>query len=230
MSKNKYIVGASVSVVLAIGLAGWFWHQNDVHTRQLLALRIAAQKQSLETESGGSNSISLNDLSKQDAGGLSVDSGSKAAVLGQLSPSSGDPSSTGTTSPKKTPSPFDPTTFGQYEKYKDATAGLFGEVLAGTGAELTANKKAAVYYRGWLTNGQLFDESKPDSKGQLQPFVFTLGAHQVIPGWEQALEGMKVGAVRLVIVPPSVGYGATGQGSIPPNAVLIFQIQLAAVE
>ena len=104
------------------------------------------------------------------------------------------------------------------------------DLQTGDGAALSNGQKAAVYYKGWLTNGQLFDQSQKGSDGNLQPFVFTLGQHQVIAGWEDALEGMKVGGVRLLIIPPSVGYGATGQGSIPPNAVLIFQVQLGAVQ
>lgn len=135
------------------------------------------------------------------------------------------------TAPAKTQqNPFDPSTFSQYDKYKNDTAALAGEVLAGDGATLEAGKKASVYYRGWLTNGTMFDQSRTDANGQLQTFSFTLGAHQVITGWEQALAGMKVGAVRLLIIPPSVGYGSSGQGSIPPNSVLVFQVQLVAVE
>lgn len=125
---------------------------------------------------------------------------------------------------------LDPATFSQYDKYKNDRAALFADLNVGNGAELTANKKAAVYYKGWLADGKLFDMSRADEKGELQPFIFTLGAHQVIAGWEQALEGMKVGGVRFVIVPPAAGYGVQGQGSIPGNSVLIFQVQLLAVE
>jgi FKBP-type peptidyl-prolyl cis-trans isomerase FkpA len=125
---------------------------------------------------------------------------------------------------------LDPSTFSKYDQYKNETTALYADIRVGTGDELTVNKKAAVVYKGWLTNGQLFDASRPDSSGQLQPFVFTLGAHQVITGWEQSLAGMKVGGVRMLIIPPSVGYGASGQGSIPPNSVLVFQVQLLAVQ
>jgi FKBP-type peptidyl-prolyl cis-trans isomerase FkpA len=127
-------------------------------------------------------------------------------------------------------SAFDPTTFKQYDKYKDSKDALFGDVEKGTGAELGANMKAGVYYKGWLTDGTLFDQSKTDEKGQKQPFVFTEGAHQVIPGWEQGVAGMKVGGTRLIIVPPAAGYGTQGQGTIPPNAVMIFEVQLVAVQ
>lgn len=125
---------------------------------------------------------------------------------------------------------LDPSTFGKYDQYKNNTQALYADIQKGTGDELTVNKQAAVVYKGWLTNGQLFDASKPDSTGQLQPFDFTLGAHRVILGWEQSMAGMKVGGVRLLIIPPSVGYGPSGQGSIPPNSVLVFQVQLLAVQ
>lgn len=126
--------------------------------------------------------------------------------------------------------PFDPTTFAQYEKYKDSKGALFGDVVVGTGAALEANQKAVVFYKGWLTNGTVFDESRPGSDGKLTPFTFTLGAHQVIPGLEEGVTGMKVGGVRLVIIPSALGYGAKGQGPIPPNSILIFQVQLENVQ
>lgn len=125
---------------------------------------------------------------------------------------------------------LDPSTFSKYEQYKSNTSALYADIQTGTGTELTENKAAAVIYTGWLTNGTVFDQSRPDSSGKLQPFVFTLGAHQVIAGWEQAMAGMKVGGIRLLIIPPAVGYGATATGSIPANSVLVFKVQLAAVQ
>lgn len=126
--------------------------------------------------------------------------------------------------------PFDPKTYGQYEKYKSETRALMGDAQMGDGAELKAGNTAVVYYRGWLTNGTLFDQSRVDASGKLQTFEFTMGSHQVISGWEQGLIGMKAGGVRLLVIPPSAGYGASGQGSIPPNSVLVFQVQLVAVK
>jgi FKBP-type peptidyl-prolyl cis-trans isomerase len=125
---------------------------------------------------------------------------------------------------------LDPTTFAKYDQYKDKTQALFVNLQDGSGDELTAGKTAVVLYKGWLTNGQLFDASRPDQSGKLQPFTFTLGQHQVIAGWEQGMAGMKAGGVRLLVIPPSVGYGADGQGPIPPNSVLVFQVQLVAVQ
>ncbi len=178
----------------------------------------------------GDHTISLNQANAPDnSGGLSVSSA--GADLGQLNNSKGQSggSSSGSGSGSSSGG-IDPSTFKQYDKYKDSTSGLFADVQKGTGTELTDSKKAAVVYEGWLTDGTLFDESKTGSDGKLQPFVFTLGAHQVITGWEQAITGMKVGGTRLMIIPPSVGYGAQGQGPVPGNAVLVFLVQLADVQ
>ena len=232
MVQNKYMVGAGVGLAVLVVLGGGIvlWHGE--HHRSLVSLGAASADIS---GAAGSNSIPLTPTgpAPADAGGLSVSSSNASSSIGQLDGSqkkTGSQSGSGSGSSSSSASPIDPSTFSQYEKYKDSQGALFGEVQAGTGTELTTGHKAAVYYRGWLTNGTLFDQSRAGSDGKLQPFIFTLGDHQVIPGWEQALAGMKVGAVRLVIVPPAVGYGATGQGSIPPNAVLVFQVQLAEVQ
>lgn len=123
-----------------------------------------------------------------------------------------------------------PETFGQYDQYANATSTMFAEPIVGTGKEATQGKKVAVVYQGWLTNGQLFDQSKTNDQGKLVPFVFTTGENQVIQGWEQGIAGMKVGGKRRLVIPPSLGYGAQGQGSIPPNAVLVFDVLLSDAE
>lgn len=123
-----------------------------------------------------------------------------------------------------------PESFGQYEQYKNGQNGLFGDIVVGTGNAVAVGQKMAVYYKGWLTNGHMFDQSKTGNDGKLQPFVLTLGAHQVIRGWEEALVGMKVGGTRRIIVPPAAGYGATAQGSIPANSVLVFDVELLAIQ
>lgn len=246
MIKNKYLAigGGSLAVAAGLGIAFFVWRGTNVQKVQVDSAvgETRNSNESVElTQPSSVDSVPLGGNSEprpsNASSGLRVANGG-VTDLGQLGSnigsSNGQPSSSNGSSSssgsRPASSPFDPATFAQYDKYKPDKAALFGEVQAGTGAELTANKKAAVYYKGWLTDGRLFDESKPDSSGKMQPFVFTLGAHQVIPGWEQALAGMKVGGVRLLIVPPEVGYGATGQNPIPPNAVLIFQVQLVAVE
>jgi FKBP-type peptidyl-prolyl cis-trans isomerase len=96
----------------------------------------------------------------------------------------------------------------------------------GTGDEAVAGKSVTVHYTGWLTDGTKFDSSK--DRGQ--PFTFQLGGGQVIKGWDQGVVGMKVGGVRKLTIPASLGYGARGAGGvIPPNATLVFEVELLGV-
>ena len=108
------------------------------------------------------------------------------------------------------------------------------DVKTGTGKEATPGKMVRVHYTGWL-----FDKSAVDNKGKKfdssrdRPgnFTFPLGAGRVIKGWDQGVQGMKVGGQRTLIIPSSMGYGARGAGSaIPPNATLIFDVELIGVE
>ena len=97
----------------------------------------------------------------------------------------------------------------------------------GTGAEAFTGKSVSVHYTGWLTDGTKFDSSK--DRGQ--PFSFQLGAGQVIKGWDQGVAGMKVGGIRKLTIPPDLGYGARGAGGvIPPNATLVFEVELLGVQ
>lgn len=99
------------------------------------------------------------------------------------------------------------------------------DTQVGTGAEAKAGSTVSLFYTGKLTNGTTFDSNV----GQ-QPLEFPLGAGQVIPGFEQGILGMKVGGKRTITIPPSLGYGPQGTGPIPPNATLIFEIELTAVK
>ncbi len=103
----------------------------------------------------------------------------------------------------------------------------------GTGAEAIAGHDVTVHYTGWL-----YDEKAPDHKGRKfdssrdrnEPFVFPLGAGHVIKGWDQGVAGMKVGGQRTLVIPPQLGYGARGAGGvIPPNATLVFDVELLGV-
>jgi len=97
----------------------------------------------------------------------------------------------------------------------------------GTGAVATPGKNVSVHYTGWLTNGTKFDSSK--DRGE--PFAFSLGAGQVIRGWDQGVAGMKVGGIRKLTIPPNLGYGERGAGGvIPPNATLVFEVELLGVQ
>ena len=97
------------------------------------------------------------------------------------------------------------------------------EVLVGEGAEARAGQMVSVHYTGWLTDGTKFDSSKDRN----EPFEFPLGARHVIAGWDEGVQGMKIGGTRKLTIPPALGYGARGAGSvIPPNATLIFEVEL----
>lgn len=96
----------------------------------------------------------------------------------------------------------------------------------GTGETAVSGKKVTVNYAGTLTNGSKFDSSYDRN----QPFSFTLGAGEVIEGWDLGVEGMKVGGKRKLTIPPSLGYGSSDLGVIPPNSTLIFEVELLKVE
>ena len=100
------------------------------------------------------------------------------------------------------------------------------ELQVGTGTEAVAGKTVTVHYTGWLTDGKKFDSSL--DRGD--PFKFKLGAGQVIQGWDKGVAGMKVGGKRKLIIPPQMGYGERGAGgTIPPNATLVFEVELLGV-
>ena len=109
----------------------------------------------------------------------------------------------------------------------------FEDTVAGSGAEATAGARVKVHYTGWLHDpaaanqrGKKFDSSK--DRGD--PFAFQLGAGQVIRGWDEGVLGMKIGGTRVLTIPAELGYGARGAGGvIPPNATLVFEVDLLAV-
>jgi FKBP-type peptidyl-prolyl cis-trans isomerase FkpA len=106
------------------------------------------------------------------------------------------------------------------------------DLRTGTGAEAASGSVVTVHYTGWLYNAAQSDQKglQFDSSVGGDPFIFQLGAGQVISGWDQGLPGMKVGGIRRLIVPPSLAYGDFRNGPIPPNATLLFEIELVAVE
>jgi FKBP-type peptidyl-prolyl cis-trans isomerase FkpA len=107
------------------------------------------------------------------------------------------------------------------------------DTTVGSGAEAVSGQRVRVHYTGWLydptasnNRGKKFDSSK--DRGQ--PFSFGLGGGEVIRGWDEGVKGMKVGGTRVLTIPPEMGYGARGAGGvIPPNATLVFEVELLAV-
>ena len=103
----------------------------------------------------------------------------------------------------------------------------YTDVKVGTGAEAKSGQNVSVHYTGTLTDGKKFDSSKDRN----QPFNFPLGAGRVIKGWDEGVAGMKVGGVRKLVIPANLGYGASGAGGvIPPNATLLFDVELLDVK
>jgi FKBP-type peptidyl-prolyl cis-trans isomerase len=103
----------------------------------------------------------------------------------------------------------------------------YWDIVVGAGAIAVAGNTAKVHYSGFLTSGEKFDSSR--DRGE--PFSFPLGGGQVIKGWDEGVAGMKVGGQRQLRIPPELGYGAAGAGgAIPPNATLIFDVELLGVD
>jgi len=100
------------------------------------------------------------------------------------------------------------------------------EVAVGTGVVAEAGDVLTVHYVGTLTDGRVFDSSRDRNT----PFDFTLGMDSVIRGWDEGLVGMRVGGKRMLVIPPSYGYGAQGVGTIPANSTLIFEVELLNVK
>jgi FKBP-type peptidyl-prolyl cis-trans isomerase len=108
---------------------------------------------------------------------------------------------------------------------KDIGQGLkIRDIKEGTGPECPPGASVVAHYTGWLTNGKVFDSSRKRGK----PTPFSLG--EVVPGWQKGIPGMKVGGVRKLVIPPELGYGARGTGrDIPPNATLVFEVELVEI-
>jgi len=111
--------------------------------------------------------------------------------------------------------------------YVELDGGLkYYDFKIGTGDVAQNGNFVSVHYTGWLTDNTLFDSSYPRS----QPIEFELGSGRVIMGWEIGLVGMQAGGERQLVIPAALAYGSSGQGPIPPNATLIFEVQLVSIQ
>jgi FKBP-type peptidyl-prolyl cis-trans isomerase FkpA len=222
---KKYTLAISVSaamLVLTGGIITYAVVSNSSPKKQVS--KTTPQTSSTQTAAGGlgvSNEQSPTQGTASNGGGLSVD-GSQAASTLQSNTNQRSSGSNASSLPG-------PSGFGEYEQYKNEQNAMYVDIQVGTGEEAVAGSQAVMVYKGWLTNGTLFDESKTNSQGQIEAFPFTIGSGQVIKGWDQGVVGMKVGGSRRIVVPPAAGYGSRTQGPIPANSVLVFDVQLVQI-
>jgi peptidylprolyl isomerase len=136
-----------------------------------------------------------------------------------------DGGSTGSATSKVQPNKKSRTRTGK--EVKTASGLRYVDLKVGAGVAPRPGQKVTVHYTGTLTNGKKFDSSRDRN----QPFTFVIGVGQVIKGWDEGVMTMKIGGRRKLIVPPGLGYGARGAGGdIPPNATLIFDVELLGVQ
>jgi FKBP-type peptidyl-prolyl cis-trans isomerase len=108
---------------------------------------------------------------------------------------------------------------------------IYEDKVAGSGGTAKAGDDVSVHYIGWLNYGGERGKKFDSSRDRGDPFEFPLGAGQVIKGWDEGVHGMKVGGTRVLTIPPNLGYGSRGAGgAIPPNATLIFEVELVAID
>jgi hypothetical protein len=216
------MVSVAIGVAIGFGYIGW------LRINQPMAVETSTVRSPVVLDAGTSPSP----VSSPVSNALSVISPEQAskvtATNAQGVPTKSASNNDLNTTPTPTTSLPGPSDFGQYEIYNDDKkypTSLYGDILVGNGSAVAEGSAVAVNYKGWLTNGTEFDASNP-----AVGFIFTEGAHKVITGWEEGLLGMKVGGKRRLIIPPGQGYGSAGNAKIPPNSVLIFDVDLLAVK
>ena len=218
MNRRVLVVGGVALAVVLAGSGGSWWWWSAHQVQQADGHEEHSDGGSIALDTSGSQGVQgMNLGGGTNSNGGSEGGGTKGVI--DLDGSSGSSGGSNATAPSRDE-------LAGYEKYKDGTNIMYGDIAAGGGAEAKAGSKVTINYRMWLTNGTLADDSYV--KGQA--FAFTVGEHRVIPGIEAGLMGMKVGGKRRIIVPPAGGYGAKAQGSIPANSVLVFDVELLQLQ
>jgi FKBP-type peptidyl-prolyl cis-trans isomerase len=151
-----------------------------------------------------------------------------SSQTGRPSKKSAPPETQSAAQPSRDSKEATPATAKGGEEKAEKTAGLLtSDEVVGEGPAAKSGDRVTVHYTGRLVDGTKFDSSKDRNK----PFSFSLGAGEVIRGWDQGVAGMKVGGKRKLTVPPDLGYGARGAGGvIPPNATLVFDVELLKIQ
>lgn len=236
MRKTYVIVAASALLVILAAAGGGFgfWKYKQNQKKSVVSTGTNQSDGSTLGLSSENANSDVSSLSQQQQNAASTEAANNQG--NSLQTNLGQQSSAGSTGSSKTSSnTVDPTSFGKYDQYKDKTTASYAVLSTGNGDVATAGKKAVVVYKGWLTNGTLFDESKKDPKtGKYISYSFVISdgstPSSVIAGWQEGINGMKVGEERLLIIPPAVGYGSTDHPPIPANSVLVFDVLLVAVQ
>jgi FKBP-type peptidyl-prolyl cis-trans isomerase FkpA len=219
--------GVTVGAGLVVGfgvVALLYLHRNDAGVDASVKTGLLSSGGNLSTANTGP-AIPLNGSSSS-----SSNSGLQVVTNGDQGQVSADQTggSTGSNAGGATPTPNTlpgPSGFSTYDQFKDHTTALYIDTQPGTGAAVAQGSVVTVEYAGWLTDGTEFDAATVQ-----KPFTYTEGSSDVIPGFQDAIFGMKVGGERRLIIPPSVGYGPQGKGPIPANAVLVFDVILLSVK
>jgi hypothetical protein len=234
------LITVGAGLVLGFGTAGWMHaHRTDVGTRSSPAdqrTKSGLSSSPLVLNGSGTNTNSMGDSAElrvtseggQGLGQVLGGSGSGAESGTPASGNAGSSSSSGSggaggSGADQLPTPSQ---FHVYDQYKNNATALYIDTKPGTGKAVEKGSVVTMDYRGWLTDGKEFDETYARGK----QFTFTEGAGTVIDGFAQAMWGMKAGGQRRLIIPPTVGYGAAGKDPVPPDAVLVFDVELVSVQ
>lgn len=200
-----------IGVTLTLAVGGYLFYESQRNNTDTSSQQVATQSAGTARQNTAAQQPALQQPGQSNQG---------LQVQGMNSSSAQPPA----------PSLPSPDQFGTYEQYANNDNILYVDEVIGSGDIATNGDRVAMLYKGWLTDGTLFDQTKVNEQGQLQPFVFQIGDGQVIRGWDMGITDMKVGGKRRLVIPSAFGYGPAGQGPIPPNAMLIFDVELVAVE